>query len=111
MSVPSILRVTYFLVRSDPTRFHRRRGFSNRATTVVFVVTVINFFLFSLNTGTVVAAFIDKTLTLDTEYPLSRKRESVNHALQNLNIVDIWSANLPVSSDLSVLDSVSVDAR
>ena len=107
--VLSFLRVSYFLARPDPPRFHRRRGFPNRATVVMFVVTIINFLLSSLYTGTEVALFIlliRKTLVLDLDYPLSEKPELVNDALQNLNLVHFWSKNLPVSSNLSLLGSV-----
>ena len=114
MFVFYFLRVTYFLARPDPLRLHRRRGFPNRATAAMFVVTVINFLLFSLSAGILVATFIvalRKALTLDIEYPLSEKGELVNNALQNLSIVQFWSAYLPVRSHLSVLDSLSIHAR
>jgi len=111
MFVFSFLRVAYLLARPDPPRFHRRRGFSSRTTAAVFVVTVINFLLFSLSTGTEIATFIvliRKALILD---PLSEKQELLNNVLQNLTIVIFWSANLPVSRNLSLLDFVSIHAR
>jgi len=103
----SFLRVGYFLVGPDPPRFHRRRGFSNRPIAAVFVVTVINFLLLSLSTGTEIAMFIlliRKALILG---PLSGKQELIDNVLRNLNIVSFWSANLPVSRHLLLLDSVS----
>ena len=102
------------LARPNPPSFHRRRGFSNRATAAMFMMTIINFLLSSLNTGTGVAAFVvfvRKALILDIEYPLSEKPELVNNALQNLNIIIYWTDNLPVSSSLSLLVSVSIYAR
>ena len=92
----------------DPPRFHRRRGFSTRATTVMFIVTAINFLLSSLSTGYQISGFIvfiRKALILDIEYPLSEKPESVNSALQNFNMVDFRSG--PVSNNLLRLVSVS----
>ena len=72
----------------------------------MFATTVINFLLFSLGTGTLAAACIILALTLNTEHPLSEeKQEFVDNALQNLNIVCFWSVNLPVSSNLSLLNS------
>ena len=110
----ALLPVTFFLARPDPPRFHRRRGFSNRATAAMFVVTVINFLLFSLAIGTVIATFIvlfRKALTLDNEYPLSEKGELVKNALQNLIIVQFWSSYLSVRTNLSLLDSASIHTR
>ena len=114
MFVFSFLRVAYFLARPDPPRFRRRRGFSSRATAAIFVVTIINFLLFSWGTGIAVAQLIvifRKAFTLDTEYPLPEKLGLVYKALQNLNIVDFWAATLPVSSNLSLLDSTSIHTR
>ena len=113
MFVVSLLRVAYFLAGPDPPKLLRRRGFPNRATAAMFVVTVINFFLFSLSAGTVIATFITffrKALTLDIEYPLSEKGELVTNTLQNLNMVQFWSAYLPVRSHLSLLDFASIHA-
>jgi len=96
MFVFSFLQVSCFLARPNPPRFHRRRGFSNRAAAAMFAVTVINFLLFSLGTGTETAmstVLIRKALILD---PLSEKGELVNNTLQNLTIVIFWSVNLPV---------------
>ena len=103
----------YFLSRSDPSKFDRRRGFSTRAMAAMFIATVINFLLFSLGTGTEVAGvivFIRKGLTiiLDIDYPLSEKPELVNNALRNGNLVVFWAETLPVSIKLLILDSVSV---
>ena len=81
----------------------------------MFVVTVINFLLLSLGVATTVAPFIlliRKALVLDIESPLPEKLASlqVDMVLQNLIIVNVWSANLPVSSNLSLLDSMPVHA-
>ena len=54
---------------------------------------------------------IQEALILIIEYPLSAKRELVSSALQNLNMIQFWSANLTVSSNLSPLDSVLIHAR
>ena len=108
--VLSFLRVAYFLTRPDPPRFHRRRRFSDRWAAAMFVVTVINFLLFGLSAGNEIAKFamfIRKDLIED---PLLKKQESEN-ALQNLMIVQFWSANLPVSNNLSLLDPVSIHVR
>jgi len=80
----------------------------------MFVATVINFLLYSLDTGTQVAGFIvfvRKTLILDIDYPLAEKRESVDNALLNMNIVHNWAAYLPVSIKLSLSDPGSIHAR
>ena len=80
----------------------------------MFSVTVINFLLFSLSIGTEIAIFTtltQKALILDIEYPLVAKLEFVSSVLQNLTIVQFWSANLTVSSNLSPLDSVLIHAR
>ena len=78
-------------------------------------MTVINFLLFSLYIGTLVTAFITmfirKALILDIGSPLSEKLELVSNALQNLEIVEMWSGNLPVRSNLLLLDSSSIHAR
>jgi len=58
----------------------------------MFVVTVINFLISSLNAGTQIAGFIvyiRTALILDIAYPLSEKRELVNNASQNLTISQI----------------------
>jgi len=74
----------------------------------MFTATVINFLVSSLRTGTQVALFIvliRKALILDTDYPLSEKRGTVNKALRNTNIVvRLWVTNIPVSIKLSLSD-------
>jgi len=80
----------------------------------MFVATVINFLLSSLNTGTQVAGFIvfvRKALILDIDYPLSEKRVLVNKALQSVNEVSNWAFSLPVSVRLSLPDPGSIHAR
>ena len=72
----------------------------------MFVATVINFLLSSLNTGVEVVIFIlfiRTTLILDIEHPLS--------ASNALTIIGFWSQNLPVSSNVSLLNSVFIYAR
>jgi len=81
---------------------------------LTFIMTVINFLLSSLRIGTEVSDFvvyIRKAFILDIDYPLSEKLELAGNALQNLLIVVFWSDNLPVSSNLSLLDFVSIHAR
>ena len=80
----------------------------------MFITTIINFLLSSLTTGSVVAiliVFIRNALTLDIDDPLSGKPESVNNALQNMNIVFYWAGIFPVSIKLSLPDPVSIHAR
>ena len=80
----------------------------------MFVVTVINFFLSSLYTGTQVALFVEfirGALILDIDYPLSEIEELLKNASSSLNTVSTWSQNLPVSDNLPLLDSVSIHAR
>ena len=76
-------------------------------TAVVFVTTVINFILSSLNTGTLVAGFIvsvRKVLILDIDHPLLEK---VNNAPWSVTAVCLWAENLPVSIKLSLSEPVS----
>ena len=86
-------------------KFHRRRGFSNRrgATIAMFVTTVINFILSSLNTGGQVAlfiVFIRKALMIipDINYPAADKPQLINNALRNVNIITLWASVFPVST-------------
>jgi len=79
----------------------------------MFVATVINFLLSSLVTGTQVAIFvvsIRKALIVDVDYSLSEKLELVKKAVWNLDVTIDWAGNIPVSIDLSLLDSVFNDA-
>ena len=66
----------------------------------MFVITVINFLFFSLEIATRLVVFtnvfIRKALIVDIHYPLSERGKVVNDALENLNIVLLWSGNLPV---------------
>jgi len=80
----------------------------------MFIATIMNFLLSSLNTVTEVAlfiVFIHKALVLDIDYPLPEKRVLVNNVLHKLDIVYFWAAYLPVSIKLSLSDSVSIHAR
>ena len=80
----------------------------------MFIATIINFILSSLNTGIQVALFIvfvRKVLILDIDYPLSEKTELADRAMQNLNTVGFWAGNIPVSINLPLSDIVSIHAR
>ena len=81
----------------------------------MFLMTVVNFLLFGLYIGIEVAALsallIRKTLILNIDYPLLEKGELFNNALENLEIINSWSGNLPVRSNLSLLDSVSTHVQ
>ena len=66
----------------------------------MFIVTIVNFLLFSVNTGNQIAGFtflVRKALVLDIDYPLSEKRVLVNNVLHNLDIIYFWTGYLPVS--------------
>ena len=82
----------------------------------MFIATVINFLLASLNTGTEVAifiVFIRNSIVLNIEYSLAEKLHLVLHGSQQskLTILGYWSQWLPVSSSVSPLHSVSIHAR
>ena len=89
----------------------RRKGFPNRATAVMFIMTVVNFLLSNLRTGSEVAGFIMSIRKMDISYPLSEKSELVNSALRNFNIVGFWATDLPVSLKSSLLDPIFIHAR
>ena len=74
-------------------------------TVAVFVVTVMNFLLSSLNTGSQVATLIvliRNALTVDINHPLPEKQKSVNNALRTGNTIAFWAETLPVSIKLSI---------
>ena len=78
-------------------------------TAAMFVATVINFLLSSLDTGNQVAwyiMFVRKALVLDINYPLLEKPELVKNALRNMNMVTGWAGTLPVSIKHSLLDQL-----
>ena len=81
----------------------------------MFVVTVINFLLFTLRIVirlvTFTTGFIQTALITNIYYPLPGKAKVVNDALKNLNIIHLWSANLPVRSSLLLLNSVSINTH
>ena len=80
----------------------------------MFVATVINFFLFSLYTGSQIATSIvsiREALILKADYPLSEKPVLVENALRDMRIVFVWAVSLPVSIKLSLPDLVSTYAR
>ena len=80
----------------------------------MFAVTVINFIISSLSIGIIVAPFImaiRKAPILNVDYPLSEKPDLNNNALQNMRIVGIWAADLPVSTKLLLLDPVFIHGR
>ena len=104
-----LLQATQFLSRPDPSKFDRRRGFSNRAIAAMFIGTIINFLLASLNTGNqvaVVIVFIRKGLMiiLDSDYPLLEKPELVTNALRNEVMVGFWAETFPVGTKLLIPD-------
>ena len=70
----------------------------------MFVATVINFVASSLNTGNHISEFIAFTQKafIDIDYPLSEKPQLVNNALRKADIVTLWTAIIPVSSNLSL---------
>ena len=75
------------LISQPASKIDRRKGFPNRTTAAMFVVTVINFLLSSLNAGGQVAIFIAltrKALVLDVGYPLLEKQRLVHKAVQNI---------------------------
>ena len=114
MFVFSFLRFVHFLARPNPPRFRRRRGFSNRLIAAMFVMTVINFLLSSLYIGAgaaFITVYIRKALILNTDHPLPEKGELIKNALQSLNIILLWSGNIPVGSNMSLVNSVSIHAR
>ena len=80
----------------------------------MFVMTVVNFLLSSLSTGSDVAGFIlfvRKALILDIDYPLPEKPELVNNALRGVNAVGLWAGDLPVSIQLLLSDPTSIHPR
>ena len=77
----------------------------------MFIATIINFLLASLNIAVQVAVFvvfIRKAFILDIDYSLSKKgfRHLVNITLRNLNLVGFWVGALPVSIKLPLSDLV-----
>ena len=77
-------------------------------------MTIINFLLSSLSIGTQVVALttrIRRALILDIENPPPENPQLVNNIFQNLTIAYLWSLNLPVSSNLLLLDPVSFHPR
>ena len=98
----------YFVARPNPQTLDRRRGFSNRATAVMFGATVINFILSSLDTASqlaVLIVLIRRTLILDMDSPLSEKSELVNNATWSVpDVIDTWAGSLAVSTILSPPD-------
>ena len=108
----SFLQRYPFSARTDPSKFHRRRGLSNRTKATVFVATVINFLLSSLNTGSELAAFVvfmRKALILDIDYPLSPKSDNASRTVTT-TLIALWAQNIPVNGNLSLPDPVSNNA-
>ena len=105
----------YSFARSDTPKSHRRRGLSRRATAVMFVTTVINLLLFTLNTGMEVASLTtlirQKSLNLDIDLPLSKipipRPGLVSSVSWSMILVTFWTTYLPVSIKLSLSGSVS----
>ena len=94
--------------QQDLTRkLDRRKGFSGRATSAMFIATIVNFLLFTYIVGNEVArfiVFIRKALAPDIGYPLSERRKLVNIAIRNLDRIFLWALNFPVSINLSLSD-------
>ena len=68
----------------------------------MFVATVMNFLLSSLNAGSVIAAFvffIRRALVLNIDYPLSGKPQLVSNTPQTkiTTIISLWTQNIPVN--------------
>ena len=73
----------------------------------MFIATVINFLLSSLDTGNQVAwyiMFVRKALVLDINYPLLEKPELVTNALRNEIMVGFWAETFPVGTKLLIPD-------
>ena len=109
------VRAAYSLPTTNIQKSHRRRGFSRRATAAMFVTTVINFLLFSLNTGIQTATFItviQKPLNSDipplSEVPIP-KAGLVRSMSWSMILIAFWAAYLPVSIKQSLSDSVSIN--
>ena len=100
-------KCAYSLARPDASKSHRRRGFSKRATAVMFVTTVINLLLFSLSTGSQVAIsimVIRRSLNPDINLPLSEialpRPGLVRSMSWSMILVAFWASYLPVSIKL-----------
>jgi len=110
LSIRRYLCVHFLLPAKNPLfqqdlKFDRRRGLSNRATSAMFVVTVINVLLASLDAGTQVAIFfvlIRKGLILDVDYPPSEKPVLANDVLRNSTIIGTWTGCFPVGESVAV---------
>ena len=96
-----LLQPVYYLARPDPPKPDRRRGFSNRATSAMFVATAINFLVSTVVTGIQVTIFIRairEALIIDMDYPLSEKLELVTKVVWNFDIVVDWAGTISVST-------------
>ena len=73
----------------------------------MFVATVVNLLLASLNTGSQIAlfvVFIREALVLNPDLPLVERPQLVNRSIWKLDVVADWAGNLPVSSNPSLPD-------
>ena len=94
------------LISQQSPKLDRRKGFSNRATAAVFVATVINFLLSSLNIGIGVAiSIID--IQKGEYYPSSSQIGSINKATRNFTILSIW-ASVPRSVEIFLSDFIVI---
>jgi hypothetical protein len=109
-----LLKSRLFSNNAWSQKLYRRKGSPNRATTVIFVATVLNFLLFRMVTGieaAEVSVFIRMALIVDIDYRLSEKGELIDSALQNMNIAIFWTGSIPVNVKLSLSDPVSIHTR
>ena len=77
----------------------------------MFIANILNFLLFSYHVGNEVArfiVFIRMALILNVDYPLSEKRELVDDALRNMDVIYLWAPHFPVSINLSLSDPVPI---
>ena len=88
----------------------------------MFIATIVNFLLFSLNAGIQVSLFIvliRKSLILDIDRPapLAPKKQVLadnvfrSYHLDKLDIIYFWAASLPVRIKLLLLNPASIHTR
>ena len=80
----------------------------------MFGSTIVNLLLASLTVASqiaLVSIFVREALILNPDVPLVEKPQLVNNAIWKLDVVGDWAGNLPVSSNLSLPDFSSQNAR
>jgi len=77
----------------------------------MFVTTIINLVLSSVDIGTMLIVAIRKPLIPGIDYSLSEQPELVTSGLRKAILVTLWAATLPVSIKLSPPHPVSIYAR